>query len=149
NTLNRIHGLQFWLVLRRSILPLKGQNAASAQLHPPRVDDAEQVRVEAYCPFTLIGLLDRHWFAGKRLRDMDQTAVPLDLAAMADPSDSRMVWILRLWRRIRHGPQARSIVLVGRRLAQCLVRTLFVVFASETIKCRLLLGQRGLRVVRH
>src|SRR5262252_443180 len=122
NTLNRIHGLQFWLVFFRSILPLKGQNAAAAQLLVLGVDDAKRIGVEARRPFSLCGFLDRHRFPHERFRDVNQIAVPLDLAAMSDPSDGRMVWIIRLWRCGRHDPWAGAIMLFGRRLAERLMR---------------------------
>src|SRR6266851_5343266 len=146
NRLNRIHGLQFWFFFFRSILPLKGQNTAAAQFHMLGVDDAEWVGIEAHGPIGLGGLFDRHRLAGERVRDMYQGAAPFDLATLTHLPDRRMLRIVGLRRSVRHRTRAWPVVLMRRRLAESLMRTLLIVFAPERLEPVLLILARRLRV---
>jgi hypothetical protein len=105
------------------------------------VDDADGHVEEAHLPASVLGFLDGDFFTVEGTADVDELAVPFDLAVGADLAYRGFGWIIRLgkppWHRTRRSP-----IDAGRWvLAKRFVRPFFVVVAH---KCREATSLRGL-----
>src|SRR6187401_2793816 len=136
NILYRIHGLQFSprLDVRRSAARSIWRGAAADQSHVLLVDNAERMGVEVERPFALFGLLDSDHFASQSLRDVDEAAIPLDLAIVAHATNSGLGRIVRLGQRRRHGSRRGAIMLRRGVHAERLMRAQLIVFAAEGVE---------------
>src|SRR5579862_6888820 len=113
-----------WFGLRR-LAALEGGEAAQFFLvginHPDRHIE------EADLPLTGLGLLHGDGLADQGAADMDEVALPLDLAVRSHVADRRLARIVGLWKSVGH-LAGRALIEAGRRsLPERLMRTLLVV----------------------
>src|SRR3979409_2527260 len=120
--------------------PLRGGAVTRPQLACFLVDDADRHVEETHLPVSVLGLLDGNGFTGKRAANVDEVALPFDLAVGADLAHRRFGRVIQLGKPRRH--DARRGLVDARRhaLAKRLMRPFFVVVAH---KCRKATSLRG------
>src|ERR1700716_3412743 len=111
--------------------PLRRCASAAPQLACFLVDDADRHVEEAHLPVSVLGLLEGNGFTGKRAANVDEVALPFDLAVGADLAHRRFGRVIRLGKPRRH--DARRGLVDARRhaLAKRLMRPFFVVVAHK------------------
>src|SRR3979490_277760 len=82
--------------------PLRRCASAAPQLACFLVDDADRHVEEAHLPVSVLGLLDGNGFTGKRAANVDEVALPFDLAVGADLAHRRFGRVIRLGKPRRH-----------------------------------------------
>ena len=98
------------------------------------VDEAEVDRAVVRRPGAVVGLVEADRFAGQRLVDVDGAAPPLDLAVVAHPTHRAILGIVGLAQHTVPGPRRGAVVVGRRRVAEGLVRPLFLVDLLEVVE---------------
>src|SRR5882757_3049429 len=120
--------------------PLRRCASAAPQLACFLVDDADRHIEEAHLPVSVLGLLDGNGFTGKRAANVDEVALPFDLAVGADLAHRRFGRVIRLGKPRRHDARRGLVDACRHALTKRLMRPFFVVVAH---KCRKATSLRG------
>src|SRR5215470_2774498 len=131
--------------IRSRFRPVPCRHWATTQLPRGWVDDGDRHLEEAHLPIPVFGLLDGNRLAGESAADVNEIALPLDLAVGAYLAHGRLTGVVRLRKPSGHRPRRGLINTCRRTLTQRLVWSFFIEVSRECRKTTGLGGAIGRR----
>src|SRR6202161_3715740 len=112
------------------------------------IDQTDVAVAEAHHMIAGFAFVKADRFADQRFADKHALALPHDLARTAHAADLVFGIVPGILDALRHRPRRWRVDLLRRPLAECFVRTLFIVVSPEDIETGLLLARIGCRRTR-